>query len=90
MSKPRICGECKWWKPWDVGSLGECFAREDEPTPLNQKPCPAFDDGSFDKAVRDMLAVTPAPKPGTYHGKATATVERLLAERESRKGEEKK
>ena len=62
----------------------------------NEPACPAFDDGSFEEAVDELIETIWDQSADIGRaslvaiGKAIKTVESLLSERESRKGEEEK
>lgn len=55
----RTCGECKWWRPCPGGIEPPgpaCIAFHGWHGPLkSEEACPAFDDGSRDKAVEELI-----------------------------------
>jgi len=71
VSETKTCGECKWFRQKGGREWGECFAplpflfnghdEEHDPVfpddPHDNDACPAFDDGSYDKAVDELIAV---------------------------------
>jgi len=69
VSETKTCGECKWFRQKGGREWGECFAPlpflfnghdEEHDTvfpddPHDNDACPAFDDGSYDKAVEELV-----------------------------------
>ncbi len=58
----KTCGECKWWvRNGDAPLWGRCApVRHNCPAVTiggGRPPCPAFDDGEFKKAVRELADI---------------------------------
>ena len=88
----RTCGECRWWYPeedefgLDVDRYGRCRIHH-RPVLKNQPVlnfCPAFDDGAFDKAVRELMRTAKYHNTTPVFYDACAAVEKLLKEREEK------
>ena len=86
----KTCRDCKWWidEPCETGPRSCSCRVPDFPSGNFGRTCPAFDDGSFEKAVRDMLDVVMVCID-TIEAHVD-TIYDFLDERESRKGEGEK
>jgi hypothetical protein len=85
MSEAKSCGTCRWWVPFMDDSFGHCRVRMTDWAD-DSTACIAHDDGSFDKAVRELvnhLIVRFGPRNmmSPIIREKTEAVEKLLDER---------
>ena len=100
-SKHYTCKDCRRWGRIGESSWGRCdvdIHLGNEDTFADDLHCPAFDDGSFEKAVRELIEALDKfmfvdPDETVHLGSVSHRImnlERILRERESRKGEGEK
>ena len=92
----RTCGTCRWWTDTKLHGnpknhlceIKELYTHRDAP------PCPAHDDGSFEKEVRELMDFLDLidragdmmdEDPGPEYDRRVRAVSSILAEMEEKK-----
>lgn len=92
MTAPKTCGGCRWWKidEGDYACKGECRVFADS-FDEQKNACPAFDDGSVERATDALLALIKARDwdSAGWQMALTQHIENLEAAREAAKERDK-